>query len=64
MNLLLLRQLARAFEESIECDKMIRDKKKRCELTSKIFFQLSTCNFKKHGVLQIITLLFAEFILV
>jgi hypothetical protein len=61
---LLRRQFARRIQEKPEYDKMIGDKKKRYELRSIILFPLSTCNFKKHGVLQNITLLFAEFILV
>jgi hypothetical protein len=61
---LLRGQLARRNEDKLEYDKMIRDIKKRYELSSIILSQLSTCNFKKHGVEQNITLLFAEFILV
>jgi len=58
------RQAARCIEDKPEYDKMIRDIKKRYELSSIILFPLSTCNFNEHGVLQKITLLFAEFILV
>jgi hypothetical protein len=64
MTALLRRQLTRRTKDNHEDDKTIRDKKKWYELSSIIIFPLSTCNFKKHGVLQNITLLFAEFILV
>jgi hypothetical protein len=45
-------QVARRIEDKPECDKMIRDVKKRYELSSVILFPLSTCNFNEHGVLQ------------
>jgi hypothetical protein len=64
MFALLRRQFARRTEDEPKNDKMIRDIKKRYELSSIILFPLFTCNFKKQGVLQNITLLSAEFILV
>jgi ribosomal protein L1 len=60
----LVRQQASTIKQEYELDKMIEYIKKRYELRSIIHFPLSTCNFKKQGVLQNITLLFAEFILV
>jgi hypothetical protein len=64
MTELLWCQLARCIENKPKYDKMIRDIKKQCELSSTILFPLSTCSFKKWGVMQNTTLLFGEFILV
>jgi hypothetical protein len=64
MGALVRRHRAKRNEGKLEYYNMISIIKKRYELSSIILFPLSTRNFKKHGVLQNITLLFAEFILV